>query len=51
MGQASSLHTFSRSCSCNAKASSLLSMTEAAATSRGVEPCMPVGVRGNENVH
>lgn len=36
------LHTFSRSCSCSAKASSLLSMTEAAATSRGVEPCMPV---------
>lgn len=44
-GQASSHHTFSKSCSCKAKASSLLSMTEAAATSSGVEPCMPVGTQ------
>lgn len=32
--------TFSRSGSLKARASSLLSMTEAAATSRGVEPLM-----------
>lgn len=33
--------TMSRSCSCSAKASSLLSIQEAAATSRGVDPRIP----------
>lgn len=33
--------TISRSCSCSAKASSLLSIQEAAATSRGVDPRIP----------
>lgn len=37
--------TISRSCSCRAKASSLLSMQEAAATSRGVDPRMPANVK------
>lgn len=36
-----SVSTISRSCSCRANASSLLSMQEAAATSRGVEPRIP----------
>ena len=33
--------TISRSCSCRANANSLLSIQEAAATSRGVEPRIP----------
>lgn len=37
--------TISRSCSCKAKASSLLSMQEAAATSRGVDPRIPANVK------
>ncbi len=38
--------TFSRSGSLSAKASSLLSITEAAATSRGVDPRMDGEARG-----
>lgn len=41
--------TFSRSGSLKARASSLLSMTEAAATSRGVEPLMD-GDAGKEKL-
>ncbi len=37
--------TISRSCSCKAKASSLLSIQEAAATSRGVDPRMPADIK------